>query len=147
MLRDFRIKRRIKHILFENVTHLVRKTAVVDDIRVRGVGRKTKRQPRKGKKNAAKKKRKSPAPLNKPLKVVQREPPEQLNPITNPVPETTTISIEEKTVSINEWLELSSKVQLANDLDITEFLQFPSLFIISDIVSFFFFQSILLVIR
>ncbi|XP_037038493.1 uncharacterized protein LOC119076011 isoform X2 [Bradysia coprophila] len=43
------------------------------------------------------------------------------------------ISIEEKNVSINEWLELSSQIQPDNNLDVNEFLQYASLPILSDI--------------
>lgn len=69
------------------------------------------------------------------------------SPIENPLvdglrftqspPENTTILIEEKTVSINEWLQESSQVQPDNNVDVNEFLQDVNFPVLSDIVSSF----------
>ncbi|KAG4066792.1 hypothetical protein HA402_012859 [Bradysia odoriphaga] len=62
-------------------------------------------------------------------KATQEIPPfASMNPTEIPA-----ISIEEKNVSINEWLELSSQIQADNNVDVNEFLQYASLPILSDI--------------
>lgn len=87
----------------------------------------------KTQKAAAKKKKKAVEAPTAPTYPLQERLDDGLG-LTKPT-ENTTIVIEEKIVSINEWLQEASQVQPDNNVDVNEFFQDVNFPVLSDIVS------------